>query len=145
MNIDEIISDIRKIPVANYTIVAHGLGAFIANLFLLRENTEHVKKAIYIEPTLFGNPSALSTILSGENINNVERPFFRSIIRNYSCLLMSLPNPDVFGNQVLVQYDGKEYIAEDIYKLLSELHAVSRYANYFNISCFLIICETGTS
>lgn len=118
-------------------IIADKFGCTLANLFLVRQKQswkdKYIRNVHYIDPYIAGTTKSLAVILSGENVNNIERPFFRTIIRNYSCLLMSLPNPDVFGNQVLVQYDGKEYIAEDIYKLLTLTGATDSAELYKNI------------
>lgn len=82
-------------------LVSHSLGCQLTNIFLSRQAPEwkskYVNTTIYISPNFIGSPKPLRTFLSGDDVNipkaTVERPVFRSAIRNFSGLLMSLPIP----------------------------------------------------
>lgn len=106
------------------TILAHGFGAVLANLFLQMQTpewkTQNITSLVSVAGTFGGNPKALRVFLSGENMkDNKERIVFRSAIRNFSSLLASLPSPTVYGNLPLVTYQGKTYTSHDIPKMMN--------------------------
>lgn len=124
-DIDKYISKI-KASSTKITLIGHGLGCMLINLLLCRQTKnwkeEHIEKVVYISPNLGGFPKALSVILSGENVRNIERPFFRSVVRNFSGLLLCLPNPDIY-EEALLKWNNELYYAKDIPFLLSETGA----------------------
>ena len=126
-DIDKYISKIKSIASSTKTtLIGHGLGCMLINLMLCRQTKnwkeEHIEKVVYISPNLGGFPKALSVILSGENVKNIERPFFRSVVRNFSGLLLCLPNPDIY-EEALLKWNNELYYAKDIPFLLSETGA----------------------
>lgn len=137
-NLDRIFREAKiKCEAQGAYIAAEKFGCTLANLFLIRQEQswkdKYIKGVHYIDPYIAGTTKSLLVLMSGENVNNIERPFFRTIIRNYSCLLMSLPNPDVFEDQILIQHKDKEYTADDIYKLLTLTGATDSAELYKNI------------
>ena len=130
--IEDTFKELNKLIKFKCIIIGHGLGTLLANLFLIRQSDFWKKKYIhdahYISPCLAGYEKSMSILISGENLNKVERPFFRTIIRNYSGLLLCLPNPDVYKEKII-----NDYTASDIYTLLSDTGAIDSAEFYNNI------------
>lgn len=102
-------------------IIGHDLGAVIANYFLVNSIQEwkdrFISKFISVSGTFGGCPKALRTILSGlTSVSNSEE--FNNAIKTVSGLSLMLPNPNIYGNMPLIEYNQIKYTSLDIQKLI---------------------------
>ena len=105
-------------------LLGHGLGAAIGNMFLVSMSPEwklrNIRAQLMVTPNLGGCPKALRVALSGENVNNnMTRKKLKEVLSNFSGLLMSLPDPSVYGDETIVIMNTRKYNAQQALTLLN--------------------------
>jgi hypothetical protein len=102
-------------------IIGHDLGAVISNYFLVNAMQEwkdrFIDKFISISGTFGGCPKALRAVLSGVSTpGNTHN--FNSVIKTSSGLSLMLPNPKIYGDNQMIQFNQLTYSSRDIPKLI---------------------------
>jgi hypothetical protein len=105
-------------------IIGHDLGSVIANYFLVGAmqdwKNRFINKFISVSGTFGGCPKALRAVLSGVatpgNSSN-----FNNAIRNCSGLSLMLPNPKIYGDSPLIEFNKITYTSNDIPKLINSV------------------------
>ena len=103
-------------------IISHDLGSVVTNYFLVNSLKEwkdqYIKSFISVSGSFGGSPKALRTLISGmAKMGSV----FNKIIKNFSGLLLMLPEPNIYGDNPLIHLNGKTYTSYDIPKLIEEV------------------------
>jgi len=108
-------------------IIGHDLGAVVANYFLVNAIQEwkdrFINKFISISGTFGGCPKALRAVLSGPTgtLTGIPAENFSKAIRTSSGLSLMLPNPVVYGDMPLVQFNQLSYSSNDIPKMIESV------------------------
>jgi hypothetical protein len=105
-------------------IIGHDLGAVVANYFLVGTMPEwknrFINKFISVSGTFGGCPKALRAVLSGVSTpGNTHN--FNNAVKTSSGLSLMLPNPKIYGNNPLVEYNQIKYSSKDIPKLVESV------------------------
>jgi hypothetical protein len=100
-------------------IIGHDLGSVVANYFLVNSKKEwkdrFINKFITISGAFGGCPKALRAVLSGSNDLN-----FDKVARKMTGLSLMLPNPMIYGDATLVEYNGEQFSSKDLDRLIGE-------------------------
>ena len=108
-------------------ILGHDLGAVLGNVFLnsVDQNfkSSFISKFISVGGSFGGSPKALRTILSGPSLTNnvTDNLIIKNAIHNFSGLHLSLPNPSVFKDP-LIMYQYNTFGSSDISNLLNTVY-----------------------
>jgi len=102
-------------------IIGHDLGAVVANYFLVNAMQEwkdrFINKFISVSGTFGGCPKALRAVLSG--VSTPGNPTnFNTVIKTSSGLSLMLPNPMIYGDTPLIEFNQLSYSSRDIPKLV---------------------------
>jgi hypothetical protein len=102
-------------------IIGHDLGAVVANYFLVNAMQEwkdrFIDKFISVSGTFGGCPKALRAVLSGVSAPG-NAMNFNTAIKASSGLSLMLPNPKIYGDNPMIQYNQLTYSSKDIPKLV---------------------------
>jgi len=105
-------------------IIGHDLGAVVANYFLVGAMQEwkdrFIDKFISVSGTFGGCPKALRAILSGVSTPG-NSSNFNAAVKNSSGLSLMLPNPMIYGDTPLIQFNQLSYSSQDIPKLVESV------------------------
>jgi hypothetical protein len=105
-------------------IIGHGLGACIANNYLVSMDpswkNDKIAAFFSISGTYGGIPKALRVFLSGEKLpNDKESQLIRDTAINWDSLQMLMPSKTMYGQSNLVSNNGLYYNASKIPELVS--------------------------
>jgi len=102
-------------------VVGHDLGAVVANYFLVGAMQEwkdkFIDKFVSVSGSFGGCPKALRAVLSG--VSGSEN--FNTAVQTSSGLSLMLPNPMLYGDNPLIQFNQLSYTSRDIPKLVESV------------------------
>ena len=128
-NLTELFKRIRQsiIRLYNYSnlpvlLVAQDLGCTLLSLFLSRQQESFVKE--YIASVIFVGSVFGGTIQGAKDYVAGTSEFgeFNYLTREFDGLKLKLPNKVVFDNEVVINYNGVDYTANQFHNLLSDLN-----------------------
>lgn len=99
-------------------LVAQDLGCTLLSLFLSRQQEDFVKN--YIADVVFVGTALGGTIQGAKDYVGGVDEFgeFNYLPRHFDGLKLKLPNKLVFGDQVVINYNGADYTANQLHELL---------------------------
>ena len=106
-------------------IICHSMGCLFS-LYLFGEQEQswkdkYIRSWITIAAPFGGATESLHSILSGYNFDlpffyNVSQ--FRGLQQTFSSLTFLVPHPEIFGEKIILRYNGKNYTASEIPEIL---------------------------
>lgn len=105
-------------------IIGHDLGAVVSNYFLVNAMQEwkdrFINKFISVSGTFGGCPKTLRAILSGVSVPG-DANNFNNAVKTNSGLSLMLPNPKIYGDIPLIEFNQVTYTSMDIPKLIESV------------------------